>query len=198
MEQGIRFCTSADGTRIAYATYGEPAARALVWPLNFETPQEPMWKYPRGRALFEGVASGRRFVTFDARGVGSSQREADDLSIAAQVADLAAVVGQLGLDDFDLMGAAKWRTTDRCLRRRASGVGWPVGAFPTSCAHFGFAELGADHKSGPGSLVDGEKRHRRRGLSDRANGPAALVLQHAARFGHSRGGRPTLGGHRRI
>ena len=106
MEQEIRFCTSADGTRIAYATYGEPAARALVLVSSFEQAQEAFWNYAGTRALYEGLASGRRLVTFDRRGVGSSQRDVDDLSIPAQLADLAAVVDQLELESFDLTGWA--------------------------------------------------------------------------------------------
>ena len=102
MEQEIRFCTSADGTGIAYATYGEPAGRALVAVQNFEDPQEVWWKQPLMRALYEGLASRRRLVTFDRRGVGGSQRDVDDLAIPTQVADLAAVVDQLGLESFDL------------------------------------------------------------------------------------------------
>ena len=47
------------------------------------------------RALYEGLASGRGLVTCDRQGVGSSQRDVDDLAIPAQVADLAAVVDQL-------------------------------------------------------------------------------------------------------
>ena len=106
MEQEIRFCTSPDGTRIAYATYGEPAARALVLLRSFETAQESAWNSPGTPALYEGLASGRRLVTFDRRGVGSSQRDVDDLAIPAQVDDVGAVVDQLGLESFDLMGMA--------------------------------------------------------------------------------------------
>ena len=106
MEPEIRFCTSADGTLIAYATYGEPAARALVCVPSFESARESAWKHPGTRALYEGLASGRRLVTFDRRGVGGSQRDVDDLAIPAQVADIAAVVDQLGLKSFDLMGIA--------------------------------------------------------------------------------------------
>ena len=107
MDQEIRFCTSADGTRIAYATYDEPGARALVFVMSFDTAQEHWWKNPGSRWVWEGLAAGRRAVTFDRRGVGSSQREVDDLVIPAQVADLAAVVNELGLERFDLAG---WTT----------------------------------------------------------------------------------------
>ena len=103
MEQEIRFCTSADGTGIAYATYGEPTAQALVAVQNFQDPQEVWWKQPLTRALYEGLASRRRLVTFDRRGVGGSQRDVDDLEIPTQVADLAAVVDRLGLESFDLV-----------------------------------------------------------------------------------------------
>ena len=104
IEQEVRFCTSADGTRIAYATYGDPATRALVHVHSFEHPHEIFWKQPERRAIYERLASGRRLVTLDRRGVGSSQRDVDDLAIPAQVADLAAVVDQLGLENFDLLG----------------------------------------------------------------------------------------------
>ena len=105
MEQEIRFCTSADGTRIAYATYSESAARALVLVPSFEGAQESAWIDSPTLPLYEGLASARRLVTFDRRGVGGSQRDVDDLAIPAQVADFTAVIDQLGLESFDLMGA---------------------------------------------------------------------------------------------
>ncbi|MCH8026243.1 MAG: alpha/beta fold hydrolase, partial [Chloroflexi bacterium] len=113
IEQEIRFCTSADGTRIAYATYGDPAARAIVAVQNFLDVQEFRWNAelrdsaPKVgtsfRNLYEGLASGRRLVTFDRRGIGGSQRDVDDVAVPAQVADLAAVVDKLGLESFDLV-----------------------------------------------------------------------------------------------
>ncbi len=104
MEQEIRFCTSADGTRIAYATYGEQAARALVLVHSFEHAQEFWWKHPGTRGLYEGLASDRGLITFDRRGVGGSQREVDDLTVPTQVDDIATIVDQLGLESFDLTG----------------------------------------------------------------------------------------------
>ncbi len=104
MEPQFRFCTSADGTRIAYSTYGDPAARALVFVKNFDRAQEYWWKYEGSRALYEGLASSRRVVTFDRRGVGDSQRDVEDMAMPTQVADLAAVVEHIGLESFDLLG----------------------------------------------------------------------------------------------
>ena len=53
MEQEIRFCNSADGTRIAYATYGNDAARTLVFVQSYETAQEGLWTGAM-RSLLEG------------------------------------------------------------------------------------------------------------------------------------------------
>ena len=105
IEQEIRFCTSADGTRIAYATYGNDAARALVHVDSFDHAQESSWKHPMAQALYAGLASDRRLVTFDRRGVGSSERDVLDLAVPTQVEDLAAIVDELGLKSFDLMGS---------------------------------------------------------------------------------------------
>ena len=102
MEPQIRFCTSADGTRIAYATLGEGPPLVLVpsWASNFERD----WKHPGGHLWVERVAQHRLYVSFDRRGVGASQREVDDLSLEAHVADIAAVVDHLQLERFDLWG----------------------------------------------------------------------------------------------
>jgi class 3 adenylate cyclase/pimeloyl-ACP methyl ester carboxylesterase len=102
MEHQIRFCTSADGTRIAYATMdvGSPLILVAPWAAVIERD----WEHPDSRASLESVARSRQLVSFDRRGVGASQREVDDFSLEAQVADLAAVADHLGLEQFDLWG----------------------------------------------------------------------------------------------
>jgi class 3 adenylate cyclase len=102
MEPQIRFCTSADGTRIAYATLGEgpPLVVSPGWPANMESD----WKHPVGHAFLESLSRGRLLVSFDRRGVGASQRQVDDLSLEAHVADVAALVDHLQLERFDLFG----------------------------------------------------------------------------------------------
>ena len=102
MEPQIRFCTSADGTRIAYATMGEGPPLVLVppWGENVELD----WEHPDARGALQSLIQRRQYVTFCRRGVGASQREVDDFSLEAQVADVAAVVDHLGLDRFDLWG----------------------------------------------------------------------------------------------
>ena len=101
MEQQLRFCTSADGTRIAYHTLGEgrPIVSVPPWLADGEKDMER----PEARALTESLAEGHRFVWFDRRGVGASQRDVDDVSLEAQVADLIAVIDSLNLERFDLI-----------------------------------------------------------------------------------------------
>ncbi|MCH7837900.1 MAG: alpha/beta hydrolase, partial [Chloroflexi bacterium] len=101
MEPQLRFCTSADGTRIAYHTLGEgrPIVSVPPWLADGEKDMER----PEARALTESLAEGRRFVWFDRRGVGASQRDVDDVSLEAQVADLIAVIDSLNLERFDLI-----------------------------------------------------------------------------------------------
>ena len=102
MEPQMRFCTSFDGVRIAYATLGEgsPLVNVPSWAFNLELGR----KHPNGRAFSEELSRGRLYVTFDCRGVGGSQRDVDDLSLDARVRDVAAVVDHLQLERFDLFG----------------------------------------------------------------------------------------------
>ena len=96
MEPEIRFCSSEDGTRIAYTSRGQGP------PLLFIT----TWSVaPLARGFFQDVMTqGRRVVRFDHRGTGSSQRDVEEISVEAQALDLAAVAEELQLDRFDLWG----------------------------------------------------------------------------------------------
>ena len=102
MEPQIRFCTSADGTRIAYATMGEGPPLVQVGPWGGDVGRD--WGNPDCRPALESLRRGRLYVAFDRRGVGASQREVDVFSLEAQVADVAAVADHLGLQRFDLWG----------------------------------------------------------------------------------------------
>jgi class 3 adenylate cyclase len=103
MEQRIRFCTSADGTRIAYATYGEPGGRPILithaWTVVQEiTGSAAPIKY------YEELTSDRQLIAFDRRGIGASQRDVVDVGLAAQLADLAAIADDAGFETFDMAG----------------------------------------------------------------------------------------------
>jgi class 3 adenylate cyclase/pimeloyl-ACP methyl ester carboxylesterase len=113
MEPQMRFCTSFDGVRIAYATLGEGSPLVFVppWAFNLDLDR----KHPGGRAFADELRRGRLYVAFDCRGVGGSQRDVDDLSLDARVRDVAAVADHLQLERFDLFG---------CLDSAAVSVGY--------------------------------------------------------------------------
>lgn len=103
--QDIRFCTSADGTRIAYAVHGSgpPLVLDACWlsHLQFDW-QSPVWRH----YLVE-FGKFATVIRFDERGHGLSDREVDDFSGEARLADLEAVVDDAGLDRFALMAMAQ-------------------------------------------------------------------------------------------
>jgi class 3 adenylate cyclase len=104
MEQLIRYCTSSDGTRLAYAELGKgpPLVAVFTWVSNLEM----NWSDPQTRPWLEKAASKRRLVRFDRRGIGLSQRDTSEISVDAHVHDLSALVDHLELDTFALSGFA--------------------------------------------------------------------------------------------
>ena len=102
MRQHIRFCTAADGTRIAFATHGKgpPIVRASTWLTHLEFDwQSPVWRH-----WLEGLAEGHTVVRYDERGCGLSDWAVEDWSLQAWVGDLEAVVDAAGLERFALLG----------------------------------------------------------------------------------------------
>ena len=101
MEQQIRFCTAADGVRIAYATIGDgpPLVYACGWPQHLELE----WQTPFSRTFLEDLSRGFTLIRYDMRGGGLSDRDAADFSLESLVGDLEAVVDQLNLERFPLL-----------------------------------------------------------------------------------------------
>ena len=102
MEPQIRFCTSADGTRIAYATVGEGPA-LVITPTSWESTSFVL-EESVGGSFFQSLAQRYMVVRYDRRGIGVSERERVDFTLDADVKDLQAVVDHLGLARFALMG----------------------------------------------------------------------------------------------
>jgi class 3 adenylate cyclase/pimeloyl-ACP methyl ester carboxylesterase len=102
MEPQIRYCTTADGINIAYATAG--SGPPVVWIQNpFQSHVQLAWEQPPLRAAYGNIlAGGATLVRLDPRGTGLSDRDVD-VSSAAYVRDLEAVVDHLHLDQFALM-----------------------------------------------------------------------------------------------
>lgn len=104
MAESVRYVTSADGARIAYATIGEgpPLVKAATWMSRLDTdPFSPVWRH-----WLRGLGRGRRLVLYDERGCGLSDRDVP-LSLDAFVTDLEAIVDELDLERFDLFGMSQ-------------------------------------------------------------------------------------------
>jgi pimeloyl-ACP methyl ester carboxylesterase/DNA-binding CsgD family transcriptional regulator len=103
MQQQIRFCTSSDGVRLAYAVSGSgpPLLRAPHWITHLEH-DDAVWGHLLG-------ALGRRFtlVRFDQRGCGLSDRNVADISFEAWVRDVEAVADAARLERFALLGVSQ-------------------------------------------------------------------------------------------
>src|SRR5688500_6365527 len=102
MQQTIRFIKSADGTRLAVATSGQgpPLMKSANWVSHLEFDwQSPVWRH-----WFRFLSEGRQLIRFVPRGCGLSDWDVEDLSHAAQVADLEAIVDASELETFPLLG----------------------------------------------------------------------------------------------
>lgn len=100
-EQQIRFCTTSDGVRIAYAIVGAgpPLLYATGWPVHLEVE----WQKPLVRRFLEDLAQGVTLIRYDMRGSGLSHGNVSDFSLASLMLDLEAVIEQLGLERFALL-----------------------------------------------------------------------------------------------
>jgi pimeloyl-ACP methyl ester carboxylesterase/DNA-binding CsgD family transcriptional regulator len=102
--QHIRFCKSADGTRIAYALNGagDPLVRAAHWVGHLDHEMNN----PVIEPWISLLSRRHRLLRYDSRGCGLSDRDNVELTFQRQVEDLRAVVDAAGLDRFVLFGMA--------------------------------------------------------------------------------------------
>jgi hypothetical protein len=100
--ESIRFCTSRDGTRIAYAISGNgpPIIRlaGLFTHLEFDR-MSSIW-----RPWIASLEKGRQLIRYDARGSGMSDCDAVKFSFEHYIEDLEAVAAATGLCRFALFG----------------------------------------------------------------------------------------------
>ncbi|MSQ70712.1 MAG: alpha/beta fold hydrolase [Betaproteobacteria bacterium] len=104
-KQQIRFCTSADGTRIAYATSG--TGPPLVKVGNWLSHLEFDWESPVWRHWLTELSREHTLVRYDARGCGLSDWKVPDLSFDAWLQDLETVVDAARLERFPLLGLSQ-------------------------------------------------------------------------------------------
>ena len=105
LKQSIRFCTAADGVRIAYASTGSgpPLVKVGNWltHLEFEL-TSPVWGH-----LVASLSREHRVVRYDQRATGLSDWNVADISFEAWVRDLEAVVDAAGVERFALLGISQ-------------------------------------------------------------------------------------------
>jgi hypothetical protein len=81
MRQRVRFCTSRDGVRIAFADSGQGPVllRVANWFTHLDLDREsPVWRH-----WFEALSDGRTLIRYDPRGSGLSDRKVDDFALTA-------------------------------------------------------------------------------------------------------------------
>jgi len=100
--QQIRFCTSRDGTRIAYATCG--VGPPLVWAAGWGHHLKLDWDCRVWRPWLDVLARRHTLVRYDWRGCGLSDREHVEFSFEKFVEDFEAVIEAAGLAPFSLFG----------------------------------------------------------------------------------------------
>jgi pimeloyl-ACP methyl ester carboxylesterase/DNA-binding CsgD family transcriptional regulator len=103
--QHVRFCTSSDGVRLAYATVGSgpPLVKAPNWLSHLEYEwQSPIWRH-----WVEGLSRHHTYIRYDTRGCGLSDREPPEISFESWVRDLEAVVDAMKLERFPLLGISQ-------------------------------------------------------------------------------------------
>ena len=90
--------------KLAYAVHGDgpPIVRVATWMTHLEFD----WESPVWRHWLDALGDGHTLVRYDERGCGLSDRDVDDISLDAWVADLETVVDAAGLDRFALLGVS--------------------------------------------------------------------------------------------
>jgi pimeloyl-ACP methyl ester carboxylesterase/DNA-binding winged helix-turn-helix (wHTH) protein len=109
LRQEVRFCTAADGTRIAYASVGE--GPPLIKTANWLNHLEFDWESPVWSPLFQALASEHQFIRYDARGNGLSDWNVEDMSLDTFVRDLETVIEVAAPQRFSLFGMSQGSAT---------------------------------------------------------------------------------------
>ncbi|MEV5966076.1 alpha/beta fold hydrolase [Kribbella sp. NPDC051952] len=104
MGQKVSYCAAPDAVKLAYAVHGHgpPIVRVATWITHLEFD----WESPVWRHWLDALVDGHTLVRYDERGCGLSDRDVDEISLDAWVADLETVVDAAGVDRFALLGVS--------------------------------------------------------------------------------------------
>jgi len=105
LQQRVRYCTSADGVHLAYATVGEgpPVLKAPNWINHIEYE----WQNPVWNAFLSEFAQHCSLTRFDQRGNGLSDWDVEEISEGRMIDDMLAVADAAGLEKFALFGISQ-------------------------------------------------------------------------------------------
>ena len=100
MKQDIRFCTTSDRVRLAYALSGEgpPLVMSATWISHLEH----QWRSLSWRPWLDAFTREHRVLRYDSRGCGLSDRKIEDLSLENWVRDFECVVDAASFPRFVL------------------------------------------------------------------------------------------------
>jgi pimeloyl-ACP methyl ester carboxylesterase/DNA-binding CsgD family transcriptional regulator len=103
--QKVSFCTAPDGVRIAYAVHGSgpPLVRTATWLTHLEFD----WESPVWRHWLVGLGERHTLLRYDERGCGLSDRDVEDVSFEARVADFETVIDATGFEQIALLGLSQ-------------------------------------------------------------------------------------------
>jgi pimeloyl-ACP methyl ester carboxylesterase/DNA-binding CsgD family transcriptional regulator len=101
MEQSIRFCTSSDGVKLAYAVTGD--GPPLVMSATWLTHLEHQWRSLAWKPWLEALSRDHTLLRYDSRGCGLSDRATDNLSFETWVKDFEKVIDAAGFGRFSLL-----------------------------------------------------------------------------------------------
>jgi pimeloyl-ACP methyl ester carboxylesterase/DNA-binding CsgD family transcriptional regulator len=102
MKQSIRFCTTTDGVKLAYAVSGEgpPLVMSATWLQHLEH----QWRSLAWRPWLDAFTREHKVLRHDSRGCGLSDRDIRDLSFETWVRDLERVVEAANFQRFAMVG----------------------------------------------------------------------------------------------
>jgi pimeloyl-ACP methyl ester carboxylesterase len=103
--QDIQFCTTADGSRIAYSVIG--SGPLLVRVLGHFTHLEMEWEWPELRHLWERLATHYTVVRYDGRGIGLSEKYTGEFTEETRQTDLDAVLNAVTAENAMLFGISE-------------------------------------------------------------------------------------------
>ncbi len=105
MEQTIRFVTTPDDVRLAYAVSG--SGPPLLKTANWMNHLEYDWESPVWRHWFRLFSAHHTLYRYDVRGTGLSDHVDTNISFDRQVSDLELVVDAAGVEQFALLGISQ-------------------------------------------------------------------------------------------